>query len=67
VRLDAGRHRVTLLRGGGNLEPGNGDGRRVLGPLALRPLRAASEVLELPPARWRSLCGRGLAWVEAPG
>ena len=67
VRLEAGRHRAELVRGGGTLAPGNGDGRRIIGPLALRPARAPSSVVELAPERWRSLCGRPLAWVEAIG
>ena len=45
--LDAGRHRVELVRGGGNLAPGNGDGRRArpagCGGRSLRPS-------ELPPS-----------------
>jgi hypothetical protein len=65
VQVDAGRHRVALVRGGGTLEPGNGDGRRVVGPLVLRPAAAPSAVRELPPEDWRRLCGRAFAWVEA--
>jgi hypothetical protein len=62
--LKAGRHRIELVRGGGTLEPGNGDGRRMLGPVALRPTGESSRVSALPPSRWRRLCGRGLAWAE---
>jgi hypothetical protein len=62
--LNAGRRRVELLRGGGTLAPGNGDGRRMLGPLALRPAGEAPRVSALPAQRWRSLCGRTLAWAE---
>jgi hypothetical protein len=36
VELGAGMHRVKLVRGGGNLAPGNGDGPRTLGSLVLR-------------------------------
>jgi hypothetical protein len=64
ARLEAGRHRVELVRGGGTLAPGNGDGRRMLGPLALRRVGAAPQVATLPPRRWRNLCGRELAWAE---
>ena len=39
VQLGAGRHRVELARGGGNLAPGNGDGPRTLGSLVLRSCR----------------------------
>jgi hypothetical protein len=35
--LDAGPHDVTLTREGGDLSPGNGDGPRTLGSLALTP------------------------------
>jgi hypothetical protein len=34
--LDAGKHDVALVRGGGTLAPGNGDGPRTLGQLVLR-------------------------------
>ena len=36
VALDPGEHRVELVRSGGNLAPGNGDGPRTLGSLVLR-------------------------------
>jgi hypothetical protein len=65
VRLSAGRHRVELVRAGGDLHPGNGDGPRRLGPLALVPARHAVGVLRVPPARWRELCGPRLLWTEA--
>jgi hypothetical protein len=64
LRLEAGRYRVELVRGGGTLAPGNGDGRRMLGPLALRRVGASPRVSTLPPRRWRSLCGGPLAWAE---
>jgi len=65
MRVDAGRHRVALVRGGGTLEPGNGDGRRVVGPLVLRPVAAPSALRKLAPEDWRRLCRRAFAWVEA--
>lgn len=43
VALRRGRHDVELVRGGGNLEPGNGDGPRKLGSLVLRPVGLAAE------------------------
>jgi hypothetical protein len=64
IPLGAGRHQVELIRGGGTLAPGNGDGRRLIGPLVLRPSRASNRVSELPARRWRSLCGRTIAWAE---
>ena len=36
LELDAGTHRVELVRSGVNLSPGNGDGPRTLGSLVLR-------------------------------
>ena len=36
LELDAGAHRVELVRSGGSLAPGNGDGPRTLGSLVLR-------------------------------
>jgi hypothetical protein len=36
VELDAGDHRIELVRSGGSLAPGNGDGPRTLGALVLR-------------------------------
>jgi hypothetical protein len=37
--LEAGTHEVALIREGGDLSPGNGDGPRTLGSLALTPAR----------------------------
>lgn len=65
VRLTAGRHRVELVRGGGSLGPGNGDGPRRLGPLALIPVQRAPGLVRVPPSRWRELCGPRLIWTEA--
>jgi hypothetical protein len=65
VRLGPGRHRIEIVRGGGNLAPGNGDGPRTLGPLALRSAGATTQVVDVPPSRWRSLCYRPLKWVDA--
>jgi hypothetical protein len=39
LELSAGPHRVELVRGGGSLAPGNGDGPRTLGELVLSPAR----------------------------
>jgi len=64
VRLDAGRKEVAIVRGGGSLEPGNGDGRRTIGPLVLSPAEPSETLVSTPPGRWRELCGRRLAWVE---
>jgi hypothetical protein len=64
LRLDAGVHELRLVRGGGDLRPGNGGTARLIGPLALTP--AVAEPLEtVAPSEWRSLCGRPLDWIEA--
>jgi hypothetical protein len=65
VRLSAGRHRITVTRGGFTLAPGDG-GAAVLDAIFLTPAGAAArEVLSLAPAASaRSLCGRPYNWVE---
>ena len=58
--------RSESVRGGGNLEPGNGGGARLIGPLALTPADPTALPLETVAADdWRSLCGRSLDWIEA--
>jgi hypothetical protein len=65
VRLSAGRHRITVTRGGFTLAPGDG-GAAVLDAIFLTPAGAAArEVLSLAPAASaRSLCGRPYNWLE---
>ena len=67
VRLSGGRHAIRMDVGGGDLEPGNGGVNRLLGPITLDPVAdlGTLPVRTLPPARWRSLCGRHLDWVQA--
>jgi hypothetical protein len=63
-RLDPGRHVVTLFRGGGSLEPGDGL-LEMLGPILLTQRFAEPSAVErVPAARAESLCGRWLDWVE---
>lgn len=66
VSLSAGRHRLTLSRGGFTLAPGEGGSAYLYGlylapagTAARQPLRSVSA------SHWRSLCGRSYAWVEA--
>ena len=66
VALSAGRHRLTLSRGGFTLAPGEGGSDYLYGlflvpagPASQQPLRSAS------PSRWRLLCGRSYEWIEA--
>jgi len=66
VRLAAGRHRLTLVReGSSGLAPGAG-GDALLQALLVTPARSRDdETLQVvPTARWRSLCGRRLDWIE---
>jgi hypothetical protein len=63
--LSAGPHRLTVVRGGSTLAPGDG-GSAVLASIFLTraaydPQRALRAVAV---DRWRSLCGRPYAWVE---
>jgi hypothetical protein len=66
VFLSAGRHRLTLSRGGFTLAPGEGGSTYLYG-LYLAPASPAAQ----PPLRtvaashWRSLCGRSYEWIEA--
>lgn len=62
VRLDAGRHRVEISVPGGSPRPGDG-AAVTIGPLALVADRP-SRLQTVPVARWRSLCGRRLDWIE---
>lgn len=63
VELDAGDHAVRITRGGRSLAPGAGNSQ--LGPLVLAPAADAPPAVEqLPPSRWRELCGRTLDWIE---
>jgi hypothetical protein len=65
ISVAAGRHEVTLLRGGGSLAPGNGYegevGRVVFEPVAARRLTT------VPAADARQLCGRAWDWIERVG
>jgi hypothetical protein len=63
--LSAGKHVITLVRPGGSIWPGNG-GPGFLGPVVLAPEEVDTRpAATIAPARWRSLCGRSLDWVEA--
>jgi hypothetical protein len=62
--LEAGRARVSVVRGGGDLKPGNGDGRRMIGPVAISPAELRPAPMSVAPERWRELCGERLAWVD---
>lgn len=62
LRLGAGSHAVEVRVPGGAPKPGDG-AAVTIGPVALvadEPRRLQT----LPVARWRSLCGRKLDWIE---
>jgi hypothetical protein len=64
-RLAAGRHTLTIARPGANLAPGDG-GAATLAAIFLVPAGPAGEPVlrSVPVARWRTLCGHALQWVE---
>ncbi len=62
VRLEAGVRKVEIRVPGGSARPGDG-AAVTIGPLAFvadQPARLQT----VPVARWRSLCGRELDWIE---
>ncbi len=63
ILLAAGDHTVTLARGGTSLAPG-ARGTAVLHALFLTPAPARQTLRVTEPARWRTLCGHRLEWVE---
>lgn len=68
VRLAAGSHRLSLSRVSSPLAPGD-SGSAELSAIFLTPSGIGSEPVlrSAPVARWRSLCGLDLQWVELVG
>ena len=66
VRLRAGRHTLTISRGGLTLAPGDGGSSQLVGAF-LTPAGAGEQqaVDEIPVTRWRSMCGQRYVWIEA--
>jgi hypothetical protein len=66
VRLAAGAHRLRITRGATSLLAPGAGGSAILDSIFLTPLGAGSQAtLRITPAaRWRSLCGRRLEWIE---
>ena len=65
VSLSAGRHRLSIARGGFSLAPGDGGSADLYGVfLTQANAQARPRLLSVPPARWRSLCGRTYEWIE---
>jgi len=65
VTLSAGKHRLTITRGGANLAPGDG-GEAILHEIFLTPANEpdVDTLHTTPTAQWRELCGRRLDWIE---
>jgi len=65
VSLSAGRHALSITRGGFSLAPGDG-GWAILDAVFLAPAGAGAQptLLKVLAADWRSLCGRRLDWIE---
>lgn len=64
VSLSAGKHKLTMIRGGGSLQPGDKASTVIDGGI-LEPVAAEREsVRSVAPSAWHSLCGRWLDWIE---
>ena len=64
VSLSSGRHRLSVIRGGFSLAPGDG-GSAIVYAAFLTPAKAAEPPLHtVAPSRWHSLCGLALDWIE---
>jgi hypothetical protein len=65
VRLSAGRHLLSITRGGADLAPGDG-GSALLEHVFLTPAGAAGEqrLRTVAGAGWRTLCGHVYDWIE---
>ena len=61
VELDGGMHRITIGRRAGNSMAGSVVGAAALTATAARVRR----LVTVPAARFRSLCGRSVDWVDA--
>ena len=71
LRLTAGSHTVSIVRGGGDLRPGNGgslSALRHVGPLWFSDAENEAQRLRtIAPADASQLCGRRLDWLETVG
>jgi hypothetical protein len=65
VQLAAGRHLLSITRGGATFAPGDG-GWAVLGRVFMTPAGVGSQetIRTVPAARWHSLCGHAFDWIE---
>jgi hypothetical protein len=66
VKLTAGTHTVSVVRGGGSLRAGSGGDNRVLSLVALSPQDVGDlPVREIAASDYREICGQTVDWVEA--
>ena len=65
VFLSAGRHRLSVARGGFTVAPGEGGSAALYG-LFLSPAGAVAQqpLRRVSPSGWRELCGRSYDWIE---
>lgn len=64
VRVTAGRHSLSVVRGGGGLNPGNGSTTAAITEVALSAAVPSPPPVLLPLHAWRKLCGEPVSWVE---
>jgi hypothetical protein len=65
VRLEPGRHEISLAYTNSSLAPGAGGNPFAIGPLIVSPATAADSRVEIVDgADADSLCGRSLDWIE---
>jgi hypothetical protein len=64
VTLNAGTHRVAVVRPGNNLTPGDGGIGRMLGPVVFLHGDTIGSVSTIAPSQAQRLCGHSLDWIE---
>ena len=65
VSLTAGRHRLSVTRGGFSLAPGDGGSADLYGVFLTPAETPAQQSLRaVAPTDWRALCGRSYQWIE---
>jgi hypothetical protein len=65
VEVPEGRHEIAVVRGGGNLAPGDGF-KGTLGPVAFQPVYPTDSIVWAKPDDVRRrVCGRDIDWMAA--
>ena len=59
----AGRNKVSVVRPGGSLRPGDGTPGRLVA-VVFEPLDERPRMVDVPATEWRSACDRPVDWVE---